>query len=118
VRHGVLIIEDDADLREMVSQLLAQEGFKVSEASNGREALEKLRAGLRPAIILLDLMMPVMDGWTFRREQVSDSALADIPVVVGTAAPLRKAMELNAVAILQKPYDFDEAISILRRYSR
>src|SRR5437879_4549846 len=65
----VLIVEDDADLREMMAQLLLLEGFTAQAVGNGREALEYLRRGDAPQLILLDLMMPVMDGWEFRREQ-------------------------------------------------
>src|SRR5438067_1769607 len=81
----VLIIEDDADLRDMMAQLLSLEGFQSVAVSNGREALDYLGQGVLPDVILLDLMMPVMDGWEFRRKQQADRALADIPVVVLSA---------------------------------
>src|SRR5689334_11479746 len=82
-RHGgVLIVEDDADLREMMAQLLTMEGFASTAVANGREALDYLRDGGRPNVILLDLMMPVMDGWEFLREQTRDTVLATLPVII------------------------------------
>src|SRR5689334_24744520 len=73
VKHcPVLIVEDDEDLREMMAQLLTLEGFQTATVANGREALEYLHEASAPDVILLDLMMPVMDGWEFRRQQQAD----------------------------------------------
>src|SRR5438128_8871587 len=85
VQCPVLIVEDDADLRDMMAQLLTIEGFSATTVANGREALDYLTRGDRPDVILLDLMMPVMDGWEFRRTQLADPALADVPVIVLSA---------------------------------
>lgn len=112
---GVLVVEDDTELRQMMAQLLVLEGFKPVLATNGRDALNTLRAGARPDVILLDLMMPVMDGWEFRRRQQADAELADIPVVVTTAAPLEMTRELGAAVVLQKPLNFDDTIAVIRR---
>jgi CheY-like chemotaxis protein len=115
--NGVLVVEDDPDLREMMAQLLRLEGFDPVVAENGRDALKVLRSGARPDVILLDLMMPIMDGWQFRREQQSDRALADIPVVVATAVPLeRVTSDFHAAAVLQKPLDLDDTIQTIRRH--
>ena len=115
-RCTVLIVEDDADLREMMVQLLACEGFESEGASDGAEALRKLRgAGPRPHLILLDMMMPVMDGWTFCREQATDPALRSIPVVVLSAAP-REQIRVPAVAVLSKPFDYDMLLTTVRRH--
>jgi CheY-like chemotaxis protein len=114
----VLIVEDDVELRDMMAQLLTLEGFVATAVANGHEALEYLRKGDRPDIILLDLMMPVMDGWEFRRKQQSDPTLATVPVVVLSALDHRRAAEVDAVAFLKKPLDFDRLLELVRRYCR
>ena len=114
----VLIVEDDVELRDMMAQLLTLEGFVATAVANGREALEYLRKGDRPDIILLDLMMPVMDGWEFRRKQQSDPTLATVPVVVLSALDHRRAAEVDAVAFQKKPLDFDRLLELVRRYCR
>jgi CheY-like chemotaxis protein len=85
VAPQVLVVEDDAPIREALCAVLRDDGYAVAEAGDGQEALEFLRTHPTPRVILLDLMMPVMDGWTFLREQAADPALAGIPVVVITA---------------------------------
>jgi CheY-like chemotaxis protein len=82
----VLVVDDDVAVLDGISELLEDEGYTVVTAVNGRIALDHLRGGLRPCAILLDLMMPVMDGWDFRQAQINDPDLKDIPVVVITAA--------------------------------
>jgi DNA-binding response OmpR family regulator len=116
----VLIVEDDEDLREMMAQLLTLEGFETATAANGREALEYLHeheAG-RPDIILLDLMMPVMDGWEFRRRQQADPTLAPVPVIILSALDYARASNLEATAFLKKPLDFDRLVSLVRSHCR
>jgi CheY-like chemotaxis protein len=83
----VLIVEDDEDLREMMAHLLTLEGFEAATAANGREALEYLQTS-RPEVILLDLMMPVMDGFVFLEELQRRPGLGNVPVVVLTAKQL------------------------------
>src|SRR6476646_6367807 len=78
----ILIVDDDKDVRSALAELLEGEGYAVAGAHNGHEALQLMRAGLHPAVILLDLMMPVMDGWDFRSEQQRDPAFAGVPVVI------------------------------------
>lgn len=114
--RSVLIIEDDADLREMMAQLLTLEGLRASTAVNGHDALEYLRGGNKPDVILLDLMMPVMDGWEFRRHQQDDVRLADIPVVVLSAFDHDRTAEVRASAVLRKPLDFEQLLLLVRRY--
>ena len=114
----VLIVEDDADLRDMMAQLLLLEGFKAQAVANGREALGYLREGATPELILLDLMMPVMDGWEFRREQQRDPKLADVPVIVLSALDQTRVGNIGEVAFLKKPLDFDRLIDLVRRYCR
>jgi CheY-like chemotaxis protein len=112
----VLIIEDDADLREMMAQLIVLEGYEAHTASNGREALDYLRHSQRPELILLDLMMPVMDGWEFRRQQRNDPAIADVPVVVLSALDPSRGADIGAVEFLKKPLDFDRLLALVRHY--
>jgi CheY-like chemotaxis protein len=114
----VLIIEDDADLREMMAQLLALEGYRAEAVANGQEALDYLRKGDVPELILLDLMMPVMDGWEFRRRLGEDPALASLPVVVLSALDQSRAADVDGVAFLKKPLDFDHLLELVRRYCR
>jgi CheY-like chemotaxis protein len=113
----ILIVEDDADLREMMAQLLSIEGFPTETVANGREALEYLSRGRFPQVILLDLMMPVMDGWEFRRQQRDHPAFSSLPVVVLSAFDGSRIAELGT-AVLKKPLDFDRLLEMVRRYCR
>jgi len=112
----VLIVEDDADLREMMAQLLTLEGFNAATVSNGREALKYLEGGEAPEVILLDLMMPVMDGWEFRRHQKADPELSRVPVIVLSALDQARATGLDPAAFLKKPLDFDQLLQLVRQY--
>jgi CheY-like chemotaxis protein len=105
----VMVIEDDPDFREALVACLEQEGYDVVAATDGRGGLELLQWGIIPRVILLDLMMPVMDGWEFRRHQLADAALASIPVIITSADPRgRRLTECAGVhAVLTKPVDFD-----------
>jgi len=115
-RCPVLIVEDDEDLREMMAQLLSLEGFNSASAANGREALAYLHESERPQVILLDLMMPVMDGWEFRRQQQADPSIAPVPVIVLSALDQARTTDLDANAFLKKPLDFDRLLSLVRSY--
>lgn len=114
----ILIVEDDADLREMMAQLLTLEGFRANTVANGREALEYLSQDDKPDVILLDLMMPIMDGWEFRRQQEADATLSTVPVIVLSALDQTRAADVNAVAFLKKPLDFDRLLELVRQYCR
>jgi CheY-like chemotaxis protein len=115
----VLIVEDDADLREMMAQMLSLEGFQAAAVANGFEALKYLHDGnSKPDVILLDLMMPVMDGWEFRRKQQADPAFADVPVIVLSALDQSRAADVQAEAFLKKPLDFDRLLQLVRQYCR
>src|SRR4051812_15772869 len=111
----VLVVDDDRDLVRLMSKFLKVEGFAPVEASNGLEALEYLRSGGGANVILLDLRMPVMDGWAFRREQQEDPKLADIPIVVLSGIEADHVRDMGAAASFHKPVSFPEVIDALRR---
>jgi CheY-like chemotaxis protein len=114
---SILLVEDDFDLRDALIPVLEYEGHRVVGAANGREALDRLRAGAKPSLILLDLMMPGMSGTEFRAEQLRDPALASIPVVVVSADPAAptKAKVMGAVGCIQKPLDIDAFLAQVRQ---
>lgn len=114
----VLIVEDDADLREMMAQLLTLEGFHAETVANGRDALEYLRRGDLPDLILLDLMMPIMDGWEFRRIQIEDPRLASLPVIVLSALEPSRTPDFGGATFLTKPLDFDRLLELVRLYAK
>ncbi|HEX5475180.1 MAG TPA: response regulator [Vicinamibacterales bacterium] len=115
----VMIVEDDRDTREMLGRFLELEGFTVQTASNGRQALDTLKTGPRACVILLDLMMPVMDGWQFRAAQTQDPGLSSIPVVVVTAAGQRDHVPpIDADAWLSKPVDLERLVRTLDPFCR
>jgi CheY-like chemotaxis protein len=107
----ILIVEDDGDVRRMIETVLRMEGYDTMSAANGLEALERMRRK-RPWTVLLDLMMPTMDGSQFRRRQLKEPTIADVPVVcmTGTADPERVTAELG-VPCLKKPLDVDALLS-------
>jgi CheY-like chemotaxis protein len=115
----ILLIEDDTAIRESVADVLAGEGFDVTCAANGQEGLRRLGEGsAHPGVILLDLMMPVMDGWAFRAAQRSDPRYADIPVVVlsADAASEGSLGRLDPAAFLPKPFELDQLLDLVGRY--
>jgi len=111
----ILVVDDDEALRELLKLLLTAEGYRVGGAANGREALGYLRQTKPPSLILLDLSMPVMNGWQFRQEQKNDPALALIPVVVlsGEADLPRVATSLGVAAHFSKPVEIAELLDAL-----
>jgi CheY-like chemotaxis protein len=112
----VLIVEDDPDTREMLTSFLQLEGFHTESASNGREALDQLSGGVEADVIVLDLMMPVMDGWQFRRRQVEDARFAKIPTIVVSAAGRDRMAQISADAYLAKPIDMDELLTRVSQF--
>ena len=111
---SVLIVEDDRDTREMLGRFLELEGFQVQTAANGELALKLLYGEQTPSVIILDLMMPVMNGWQFRVAQQSDPNLSEIPVVVVTAAGVRDDIPaISADGWLSKPVDFDRLLATI-----
>jgi CheY-like chemotaxis protein len=110
----LLVVEDDEMIREALTELLRDEGAQVTPTVNGREALQELRASRAVDLILLDLMMPVMDGWEFRVEQRNDPVLASIPLIAMSADMSAKARAIAADAYLRKPLDFNELVGRIR----
>ncbi len=112
----ILVVDDDPDLRRSLVEVLEEEGYGVSCATNGEEALAALGRE-RPSAILLDLTMPVMDGWTFRRLQQDDPQLAAIPTVVISAcySDARSVGALEAAAYLAKPFEVSTLTETLQR---
>jgi len=114
----VLIVDDDADIREVIKIFLEADGYRVSIAADGLDALEQLRAGLRPGLILLDLMMPRLDGEQFLI-QFRAGRFADTAVVImsGHSAAEKKADELKADSCLRKPVEAEELLKTVRRFA-
>jgi CheY-like chemotaxis protein len=114
-----LVVDDDPDIRDSLREVLEDEGYPVSCVGNGREALDHLQAASpRPCVILLDLMMPVMDGWQFRKEQKKLAPeLANIPLVVITATGKRPVL-VDAAELVMKPLDLNRLFEAVERYCR
>ena len=115
----VLVVDDDRDIRDVLTDALEAEGYAVVTASDGQEALDWLRSGVaRPCIILLDLMMPRMDGVQFRTELLNDSGFALIPVVVLSADPsaIVAARSLSFAGSLRKPIPLDALLAAVHAH--
>ena len=114
----ILIVEDDLDIRDVLTQVLEFEGYQVSAVGNGREALDYLKNSPRPGLILLDLMMPVMDGWQFRAQQQQDPELNSIPVVILSADGnvYQKAATIRAAGYLKKPVELETLLETVGRH--
>lgn len=108
--NKILIVEDDADIRDTLEEVLVAEGYLVQVASNGQEALDCLRTAEElPNLVLLDLMMPVKDGQAFREEQQRDPLLADVPVVIMSADAHieERRLRMHVHAAIKKPFGID-----------
>ena len=119
IRHSVLVVDDDLDIRSALIDVLEDHGFEAEGAINGRDALDKLQAAgeKKPCLIVLDLMMPVMDGIAFRAEQLNTPELATIPVVVVSAyREIADQAILKITDFLRKPLNIDDLIAAVRRY--
>jgi CheY-like chemotaxis protein len=113
----ILVVDDDMDIRETLAQILEFEGFNVICASNGQEAIERLKS-VRPNLILLDLMMPVMDGYEFRIAQKARPEIAEIPVIVLSADGnvKQKAAAADVQAFLRKPIELETLLAAIRQF--
>ena len=113
-RPVVLIVEDEPDALEALGDLLESHGYSVIGARNGAEALQLLGRSPLPRLIVLDLLMPTMDGWEFRLRQKKDPRIADIPVVVVSASSAAK--PIDADTVLRKPVDIDRLLQTVARH--
>ncbi len=111
----VLIVDDEQDIREVFEAVLRYDGYEVLSCNDGQQAMDLLRQGARPDAILLDLMMPNMDGWQFRVAQKSDAELASIPVIAVSADRTAKAAAIDADVYLAKPVDVNALLAALDR---
>jgi CheY-like chemotaxis protein len=112
----VMVVEDDDDIRETVAAILIDEKYAVTAYRNGHLAFDALQGGERPGLILLDLMMPVMDGWEFRKIQLADPALASIPVVLVTAAGMERVRRDQFTEVLRKPLKLEQILNTVARF--
>jgi len=116
IGSDILVVDDDPDIRDSLREVLEDEGYSVACVGNGQEALDWLHREPRPRVILLDLMMPIMDGWQFRREQKRDPAIADIPLIVITATGKRPVL-IDAEELVMKPLDLRRLFEAIGRYT-
>jgi CheY-like chemotaxis protein len=117
--HRVLVVEDDLEIRESLMEILEENGYQPVGASNGYEGLAKLRTFEEPpCLILLDLMMPVMDGRMFRQEQLRRPEFASIPVVVLSAYRnvAEETKDMSVAAFLKKPMKLDDVLGVVRKH--
>jgi CheY-like chemotaxis protein len=114
----VMLVEDDDDIRQDLSDFLRDHGYDVLAASNGQEALGLLNKTRLPQVILLDLWMPVMDGIEFRSQQLRHKKLSSIPIIVISAGSdgKKRAALLGADAFIPKPLDLDALVNTIERY--
>ena len=105
----ILVVEDDQFIRDSLSELLVEEGYEVQTAREGQEGINALRSDPSCQLVLLDLMMPVKDGFAFRREQLADPKLARVPVIIFSAdtSISQPHAEFEGAKLLTKPVDLD-----------
>lgn len=114
----VMVVEDEADAREAMVELIEGEGFAAVGAVHGQQAIDMLRSGTRPSLILLDLKMPVMDGWGFCEALAADERIASIPVAILTASAIYDSLpqRRNGAGLFTKPVDFQRLLALVRRF--
>ncbi len=119
MKAKILVVEDELSQREALAEVLSRLGYEVQCAANGSEALALIRhSESLPGLILLDLMMPVMDGWEFRAEQRKDRTLAEVPVVILSALDdtAQKTVQDGAAAFLSKPLHWQALLHVVERF--
>jgi CheY-like chemotaxis protein len=119
MKKRILVVEDDTSIRELLVELLESEGYDVVSAANGLEGLRLLESEQLPHLILIDLMMPVMDGYSFRTEQLKNAAWSNIPTVVMSAESnaKEKMKKFNITAFLSKPVELEVILETVARFS-
>jgi two-component system chemotaxis response regulator CheY len=118
LRGEILLVDDDPDIREVVSATLEREGYVVHTARDGHEALFLLRSGIQPALILLDLMMPAMNGWELRRKLREDARFAEIPIAVISAAAAPQGGMRETDTFLRKPFEMSALLRTIESFAR
>lgn len=113
--HSILVVEDDDDIRNAIVDLLETEGYSTESAVNGKDALEKLRVIPKPCLVLLDMMMPIMNGREFLDTVMKDSRLAPIPVLIVSAVADKTNTE-GSVGFLKKPIDIEVVLKVVGQY--
>jgi CheY-like chemotaxis protein len=111
----ILVVEDEVDIQLALKEALEWQGYHVITASNGNEALDTLSRVLLPCVILLDLMMPVMNGWEFSKTLRADEKLSTIPIVV-VSAYTDRASEIGAQEAIGKPVNLNTLYSLVKKY--
>lgn len=115
--HGfILVVDDDDAVRETIVEVLEDARYDVRAARNGREAIDILRSNSRPCLILLDLMMPVMNGWEFVRETAQDPALSDLPICLVTAVAATQQLPDGPVAVVRKPLELTDLLNVVQQH--
>ncbi len=113
---SILVVEDDDDIRNAMVDLLESEGYNTESAINGKDALEKLRRiNQKPCLVMLDMMMPIMNGREFLDEVMKDSHLAPIPILI-VSAIADKSNSKGSVGFLKKPIDIDVVLKVVSQY--
>jgi CheY-like chemotaxis protein len=115
-RGHVLVVDDDRDIRATLAELLQLEGYDVETAGDGLEALAKLDAGLQPTVVLVDLMMPVMNGFELLKQLRCNRADQSLPVIVISANRDYDAEDLGVAAVLRKPFDIEGLLRSVERF--
>jgi CheY-like chemotaxis protein len=117
-RYSILIVDDDDAIREALEDVLSDEGYHVVGMSDGQQALTYLQAEQRPSAMLVDLWMPVMDGWKFLEAVLDDPRFSRIPLIVLTAARDQRARDLRVSEVLTKPVQLQQVLAVLERLTK
>ena len=113
----ILVVEDDKSISEVLKMALELDGYQVAAANDGQEALNYIKQGHLPNLVLLDLMMPVMNGWQFLEQLAEEPTLKDLPVII-VSAYCHRARDLKCRAFHEKPMDLDRLLSQVKQYMR